>query len=132
GLGDAGASGWAADAGEAIPEQDYHSAAALVHFTFIKPLDDLPGDVALEFLFFDELGERHTVLGTFELEGKPPYEITFTRFEPDYLFDTGYEPTLARRLVVLLKRGWPFALLVLVALLWLLQKRRRVRAAQIA
>ena len=48
-----------------------------------------PDSVALTFDFFGSLGERHTVLGTFVWNGQEN-PVIFTRFEPDYLFDTGY------------------------------------------
>ncbi|MBI3880113.1 MAG: hypothetical protein HY301_08605 [Verrucomicrobia bacterium] len=123
-LGDAGAFGWAADVGESVPQKDFHSAAALIHFHFTQPLDDLPEDVSIEFDFFREFGERHTVQGEFELKGEK-HEVVFTRFEPDYLFNTGYEPTLARRIVVFLKRGGGIVVLVLLLapLLWLVKRR---------
>jgi energy-converting hydrogenase Eha subunit E len=56
------------------------------------------------FDFFTALGERHTVLGSFDFRGQP-HEVTFTRFEPDYDFVTGYETPLWRRLVKFLKLG---------------------------
>src|SRR5439155_24325525 len=45
--------------------------------------------VAVTFEFFGELGDRHTVLGLFVCDGHED-DVIFTRFEPDYLYDTGY------------------------------------------
>jgi hypothetical protein len=95
---------WPPDAGEAIPEANYHAAASLIHFNFRRPVEDTPENVIVTFDFFDVLGERHTVLGSFDYRGQP-HEVTFTRFEPDYDYVTGYEPPLWRRLVKFLKLG---------------------------
>jgi len=78
---------WPADAGEAIPAAEY--SQRLATFTFRNPVLHAPDAVALTFDFFDTLGDRHTVLGTFAWAGREN-EVIFTRFEPDYLFDTGY------------------------------------------
>ena len=48
-----------------------------------------PDSVAVTFGFFGSLGERHTVLGTFTWN-RQENPVIFTRFEPDYFFDTGY------------------------------------------
>jgi hypothetical protein len=95
---------WPPDAGDAIPEGDYHAAAGLIHLNFRLPVEDTPENVVLTFDFFTALGERHTVLGSFDYRGRP-HEVTFTRFEPDYDFVTGYETPLWRRLVKFLKLG---------------------------
>lgn len=95
---------WPRDATGPIPEQDYHSVLGLIHFDFVKPVDDTPEDVGVTFGFFPELGERHSVLGVFTHAGREE-EVTFTRFEPDYLYDTGYQPPLAKRLGKFLKLG---------------------------
>lgn len=88
----------------AIPEIDYHSAASLLHFDFVQPVEDMPEDVAVTFNFFEQLGERHAILGVFQ-HGAEPYEVVFTRFEPDFLYDTGYRPPMYKRLVKFLKLG---------------------------
>lgn len=95
---------WPPGVGDAIPEADYHTAAGLIHFNFRLPVEDTPENVVLTFDFFSALGERHTVLGAFDYGGQP-HEVTFTRFEPDYDFVTGYETPLWRRLVKFLKLG---------------------------
>ena len=77
------------DVGNAIPEQDYHAATSLVHFVFRQSLAKVPGDFWVQFNFFPDLGERHTVLGAIEQDGKE-YGVIFRDYEPDYLFDTGY------------------------------------------
>lgn len=78
---------WPADAGDAIASADY--GQRLVSLTFRNSLLHAPDSVALTFDFFGSLGERHTVLGNFVWNGGEN-PIIFTRFEPDYLFDTGY------------------------------------------
>jgi hypothetical protein len=80
---------WPPDVGEAIPEADYHSANGLVHFDFSRPLEITPEEVAIAFGFFERFGERHTVLGVFTYQGED-YETTFTRFEPDFTYVTGF------------------------------------------
>ncbi len=116
-LGEAGGFGWAADVGESVPQKDYHSAAALIHFNFTKPLDDFPEDVSVEFDFFNDFGERHTVKGEFEMNGEK-HEVDFTRFEPDYLFDTGYQPTALKRVILFLKRSRWILLVALAPMAW--------------
>src|SRR6185503_6126800 len=44
--------------------------------------------VTITFDFFEQLSARHTVLGVFAVNGRED-EVIFTRFEPDYLYDTG-------------------------------------------
>jgi hypothetical protein len=78
---------WAEDGGETIPAADF--SQRLVTLTFRNPVLHAPDAVALTFDFFGTLGERHTVLGSFLWRGTEN-PVIFTRFEPDYLFDTGY------------------------------------------
>lgn len=78
---------WPADAGDAVAAADY--GQRLVALTFRNSLLHAPDSVALTFDFFGSLGERHTVLGNFVWNGGEN-PIIFSRFEPDYLFDTGY------------------------------------------
>jgi hypothetical protein len=89
---------WPKDAEEGVAEKDFHSVAALVSFMFERPLEDLPEDVTLTFRFFSRFGDRHTVVGKFVYCGKET-EVTFNQFEADYLFDTGYEPPLLKRVL---------------------------------
>lgn len=77
---------WPLDAGAGIPKSDF--GQRLVTVSFRNPLISAPEDVTLTFDFFDQLGDAHTVLGTFEWKGHED-EVIFTRFEPDYLYDTG-------------------------------------------
>lgn len=74
-------------AADRIPASDY--AQRLATLRFRNPVLHAPDSVALTFAFFGTLGEQHTVLGTFLWEGQEN-PVVFTRFEPDYLFDTGY------------------------------------------
>lgn len=77
--------------GDAIPEQDYHAATSLVNFDFVHLLAHPASDVWVQFELFAELGDRHTVLAKIEHNGQE-YEVLFRRWEPDYLYDTGYQP----------------------------------------
>jgi len=78
---------WPENVGDAIPEADY--GVRLLGFTFRNPVLSAPEDVALTFDFFEQLGAAHTILGAFVWQGHED-EVIFTRFEPDYLYDTGY------------------------------------------
>lgn len=95
---------WPPDAGDAIAAADYHTANGLIHFDFIRPVADTPEHIVLAFRFIAPLSERHTVLGSF-LYGGAVHEVTFTRFEPDYDYVTGYEPPLWKRLAQFLRLG---------------------------
>lgn len=95
---------WPLDAGVAIPENDYHSALALVALRFERVFEDEPEDVAFDFHFFDQLGERHSVLGTF-LHGGQSTEVVFSLFEPDYEYVTGHEISLWSRVWQFFRMG---------------------------
>jgi len=103
-LGEAGDPVWPTGMGDAIEADDWHSVGALIHFPFTRNVIETPTSVALTFDLFDALGAQHTVLGTFEYHGQP-LEVSFTQAEPDYLYETGYVPTLAARLWVFLQLG---------------------------
>jgi hydrogenase/urease accessory protein HupE len=81
---------WPPDIGDAIQEADYHSANGLVILEFVRPVNTIPEEVALEFSFFDRFTSRHTVLGVFSIDGEE-YETTFSQFEPEFTYVTGYE-----------------------------------------
>jgi hypothetical protein len=93
---------WPKDAGAAISKSDY--GQRLVTITFRNPLLSAPEDVTLTFDFFEQLGEAHTVLGAFEWNGHED-EVIFTRFEPDYLYDTGCVTSLGEQLGQYFKLG---------------------------
>lgn len=95
---------WPPDSGAAIAEPDYHTANGLIHFDFVRPLADTPENIALAFRFIAPLSDRHTVLGAFLYRGAT-HEVTFTRFEPDYDYVTGYEPPPWKRLWQFLRLG---------------------------
>src|SRR6185436_6404582 len=78
---------WPEDARDGIPESEY--GQRLLSFTFRNPVLSLPEDVTITFDFFEQLGGAHTVLGAFVCRGHED-EVIFTRFEPDYLYDTGF------------------------------------------
>ncbi|MCX6940846.1 MAG: HupE/UreJ family protein [Verrucomicrobia bacterium] len=96
---------WPPDSGDAIAEADYHTANGLIHFDFVRPVADTPENIVLAFRFITPLSERHTVLGAF-LCGGATHEVTFTRFEPDYEYVTGYESPLWKRLEQFLRLGF--------------------------
>lgn len=93
---------WPEDAGEFIPESDYH--LRLLSFIFRNPVLSAPEDVALTFDFFEQFGDAHTVLGVFEWDGHED-EVIFTRFEPDYLYDTGYRTPVGQQIAQYFKLG---------------------------
>ncbi len=95
---------WPPDAGDAIAAADSHTANGLIHFDFVRPVADTPENIVLAFRFIAPLSDRHTVLGSF-LFGGAIHEVTFTRFEPDYDYVTGYEPPLWKRLGQFLRLG---------------------------
>jgi hypothetical protein len=95
---------WPPDAGDTIAEADYHTANGLIHFNFRRAADDTPQNVVLMFRWIAPLTVRHVVLGSFDYRGAS-HEVTFTRFEPDYDYVTGYEPSLGRRLWQFLRLG---------------------------
>jgi len=103
-LGRLGEPGWPPDKGDVIEAADWHTADGLIHFPFTKDVVETPQTAALSFDFFDDLGPQHTVLGTFEYNGQP-LEVSFTQTEPDYLFDTGFVPSLGSRLLRFLELG---------------------------
>jgi hypothetical protein len=103
-LGTLGELGWPSDQGDAISENDWNSTDGLIHFPFAKNVIETPQTVALAFDFFDDFGSQHSVLGTFEVNGQP-LEVSFSQTEPDYLFDTGFVPSLSSRLVRFLELG---------------------------
>src|SRR6185295_12486891 len=76
---------WSADAGEAIPASDYGQRLAILAYR--NPVLHAPDAVAVTIDFFGPIGERHTVLGSFTWQGVEN-PVIFSRFEPDYLFDT--------------------------------------------
>ncbi len=93
---------WPEDAGAGIQESDYH--LRLLSFTFRNPVLSTPEDVMLTFDFFETFGPGHTVLGVFAWSGRED-EVIFTRFEPDYLYDTGYRTPLSRQMAQYFKLG---------------------------
>ena len=95
---------WPPDVGDAIGEADYHNANGLIHFNFRRAVADTPENIGLAFRWIAPLTVRHVVLGSFDYRGTP-HEVTFTRFEPDYDYVTGYEPPLGKRLWQFLRLG---------------------------
>ncbi len=93
---------WPATGQEAISTSEY--AQRLSSFTFRNPVLSAPEDVTLTFDFFEQLGEAHVVLGAFAWQGRED-EVIFTRFEPDYLYDTGYCSPVGEQLTQYFKLG---------------------------
>jgi hydrogenase/urease accessory protein HupE len=93
---------WPEDAGAAISESEF--SQRLLSFTFRNPVLSAPEDVALTFDTFGQLGEAHTILGVFAWNGHED-EVIFTRFEPDYLYDTGYRTPLSQQIAQYFKLG---------------------------
>jgi hydrogenase/urease accessory protein HupE len=95
---------WPPDAGNSIREADFHTANGLIHFDFVRPVEEMPEEVTLTFGVFDKFGSQHTILGVFAANGNE-YEVSFSKYEPDFLYDTGVEPVLAHRLWRFFKMG---------------------------
>jgi len=93
---------WPTDARNGIPKSEF--GQRLINFTFRNPMLSAPEDVTLTFDFFEQLGEAHTVLGAFVWNGHED-EVIFTRFEPDYLYDTGCVAPLSDQLKQYFKLG---------------------------
>jgi hydrogenase/urease accessory protein HupE len=92
----------------------------LVHFPFSKRVQELPESVTLVFGFFDRLGDRHTVLGTFVQPSQPDYEVIFRWDEPDFLFFTEYDAPPQDRMLEFLWLGVEHILLGYDHILFLL------------
>jgi hydrogenase/urease accessory protein HupE len=93
---------WPTDASSGIPKTEF--GQRLINITFRNPMLSAPEDVTLTFDFFEQLGEAHAVLGAFVWNGHED-EVIFTRFEPDYLYDTGCVTPLADQLKQYFKLG---------------------------
>jgi hypothetical protein len=93
---------WPSDALDGIPKSEF--SQRLINITFRNPMLSAPEDVTLTFDFFELLGEAHTVLGAFVWNGHED-EVIFTRFEPDYLYDTGCVSPLGDQLKQYFKLG---------------------------
>lgn len=78
---------WPSDPAKAIARADW--GQRLIALSFQNPVLHAPDSVAITFDFFATVGDQHTVLGAFQWNGRE-HPVIFTRFEPDYLFDTGY------------------------------------------
>ena len=99
---DADALAWPADAVNGIPKSEF--GQRLINITFRNPMLSVPEDVTISFDFFEQLGEAHTALGAFVWNGHED-EVIFTRFEPDYLYDTGCVAPLTEQLKQYFKLG---------------------------
>ncbi|MDQ6631191.1 MAG: HupE/UreJ family protein [Verrucomicrobiota bacterium] len=93
---------WPSDAGEAIAENEY--GQRLLNFTFRNAVLSVPEDVTITFDFFEQLGGAHTILGVFAWNGHED-EVIVTRFEPDYLYDTGYSTPVREQVAQYFKLG---------------------------
>jgi hydrogenase/urease accessory protein HupE len=95
---------WPPGTGDVIREEDFHSQSGLIHFDFVRPVSEVPEQVAITFRIFQRFGDRHSVLGVFKL-GDKDEEVTFSRYEPDYIYVTGVETPLRDRLWRFFKLG---------------------------
>jgi hypothetical protein len=93
---------WPADATGGISESEY--GQRLLSFSFRNAVLAAPEDVAITFDFFEQLGGAHTILGVFAWNGRDD-EVIFTRFEPDFLYDTGYVTPMSQQIAQYLKLG---------------------------
>jgi len=93
---------WPTDAPNGIPKSEF--GQRLINVTFRNPMLSAPEDVTITFDFFEQLGEAHTVLGAFVWNGRED-EVIFTRFEPDYLYDTGCVGPISDQLKQYFKLG---------------------------
>jgi hypothetical protein len=93
---------WPEKSETTIPKSEF--GQRLINITFRNPMLSAPEDVTLTFDFFEKLGEAHTVLGVFEWNGHED-EVIFTRFEPDYLYDTGCITPLGQQIGQYFKLG---------------------------
>jgi hypothetical protein len=93
---------WPEDAGTGISKSEFNQR--LITFTFRNPVLSAPEDVTITFDFFEQLGAAHTVLGAFVWNGHEE-EVIFTRFEPDYLYDTGYTAPITAQLTQYFRLG---------------------------
>jgi len=98
---------WPPDIGEAIPAADYHTQNGLIPFDFLRKVDQPPEVVAIAFGFFDQLTDRHTVLGVFACQGEE-YETSFTKYAPDFEYSTGFEPSSPQTQRSLSESVWRF------------------------
>jgi hydrogenase/urease accessory protein HupE len=80
---------WPLDVPDPIPASLWHTNEALISFPFDLPPKTKLKDIALIFDVFAVFGERHTILGIFEYRGEQT-QVTFSREEPDFLFDTEF------------------------------------------
>ena len=74
-----------------IPVADWNQT--VVAFPFERKVREIPESVTLNFRVFEQLGDRHKVLGVFKQPDKPTYEVIYTFFEPDFLYFTDYAPS---------------------------------------
>ena len=79
---------WADAVNRGIPIADWNQR--LITLKFTNAVLHAPESVALTFDFFGTLGDGHNVLGSFLWKGQEN-PVIFTRFAPDYFFDTGYQ-----------------------------------------
>lgn len=93
---------WPEDAGAVIPETDH--GQRLLSFMFRHPLLAAAEELALTFDVFEQLGAAHTVLSVFAWNDRED-EVIFTRFEPDYLYDTGYRVPVSKQIIKYFRLG---------------------------
>ena len=60
-----------------------------VRSTFVRSSDLVVRSIAIAYDVFETLGDRHKVSADFHQQGQR-YTTTFTHFEPDYVYETGW------------------------------------------
>ena len=76
---------WPDEEGRPVTQADYHRF--LVQFPFRRRVEKRPNDVRVTFDVFVEFGGSHRVHGDIGIPGVCRESMTFTHWEPDYLFD---------------------------------------------
>ncbi len=71
---------------------DQKASQRFVDFTFAKPWPAGIQDLWIGFQIFSQVGDQHTVQALYQQEGQPEAPVDFSQQEPEYLYDTGWEP----------------------------------------
>lgn len=67
-------------------------AGRFVDFKFRLHSKPVIVDYWLGFEVFDQLGDLHVVQAVYQQKGQPPHPVEFSVREPEYLYDTGFDP----------------------------------------
>lgn len=88
---------------EAVGVKDYE--ATLLHFVFRKEFKGLPSEFTVLYEFFGELGGQHINFTEITQGSHREEEISFTRFEPDYTYDTSVNDPAAKQMLRFVRLG---------------------------